>query len=113
MKLEREIQQLEIQYAEASLASQEVFSASVFPNPTSLRINFELSGIENSPEAFLLEVFDLAGKNVFQDQFNSNFYELNVSSFIAGPYVYRITGTTEDNKEFITCLLYTSPSPRD
>ena len=102
LELEREIRGLEIQYAEASLASQEVFSASVFPNPTSLRINFELSGIEDKPSDFLLEVFDLSGKSVFKDQFNSNFYELNVSSFIAGSYVYRITSSAEDSKEFIT-----------
>ncbi len=93
---------LEVSYADASLESEYVFSASVFPNPTSLRINFELSGISDPSNSFLLEVFDGSGRRMLQDEFESNFYVLDVFDLIAGTYIYRISEKGTNGKKIIS-----------
>ena len=93
---------LEVSYADASLESEYVFSASVFPNPTSLRINFELSGISDPSNSFLLEVFDGSGRQMLQDEFDSNFYVLDVFDLIAGTYIYRISEKGTNGKKIIS-----------
>jgi len=85
----------DIKYAEANLESELVFSASVFPNPAALRINFEISDEDFESNVYELSVFDLSGKELVRDRFEGQHFELAVQSFPKGSYIYRINKANE------------------
>jgi len=52
---------------------------------------------------------DLSGKEILSTPLSSNYASLNLSAVASGMYLLHVTFTSG---EIITCLLYTSPSPR-
>ncbi|HUR32044.1 MAG TPA: T9SS type A sorting domain-containing protein, partial [Saprospiraceae bacterium] len=76
--------------------SAETISASVFPNPASLYINFEL---KNRP-AFpcTIAVFDGSGQQLHQDTFEGNNYTLPLDRFVPGTYYYRLQFSSSQEK---------------
>lgn len=68
-------------------------SLSVYPNPTTSFLN-----IENDFEPLQIQIFDMAGKLVFQSRDNYNaIKELNVSNLGKGLYIITVTG--KDNRK--------------
>ena len=76
--------------------SEETISASVFPNPASLYINFELKNGPTPP--FTIAVFDGAGQLLHKDTFEVNSYRLSLEQFVPGTYVYRLQSSSSQEK---------------
>ncbi len=67
-------------------------SPSITVAPTLSTGNFNFSGIENEST---LEVFDVAGKLVFQTKINSFSYNLDLSNNAKGVYIYKVNSKSE------------------
>lgn len=74
--------------------SKETTSVKIYPNPVSDFVKFE---IENDGENLELSVFDNAGRQVGQLTFSGKTAEINLSSYPAGVYSYRVS----DNNKLI------------
>lgn len=76
--------------------SEETISASVFPNPASLYINFELKNGPTPP--FTIAVFNGAGVLLHKDTFEGYSYRLPLEQFVPGTYVYRLQSSSGQEK---------------
>jgi len=74
--------------------SKESTTIKVYPNPVSEDIVFEMESAGNNSQ---LSIFDNSGREVEQKTFSGKSTKINVSSFSAGVYSYRIT---RNNKLF-------------
>lgn len=82
--------------------SQKTLSASVFPNPASMFINFQVNPEIVSDSPFQIQVFDVSGRSLHENSFTGFQYELDLSQFVAGTYFYRILLKNEEEIEFIS-----------
>ncbi len=76
--------------------SAETISASIFPNPASLYINFELKN--NSSLHCTITVFDGSGKQLYKDTIDGNNYTLPLDRFVPGTYFYRLQFSSSQEK---------------
>ena len=76
--------------------SDETISASVFPNPASLYINFELKS--GSTLTCSIAVFDGSGQLLHKDSFTGNHYRLSLDRFVPGTYFYRLQSSSDQEK---------------
>lgn len=93
---------LPISYSSIERVSQKALSVSVFPNPTSININFELEKELEADGTFYIQIFDASGRMMHNDTFKDKFYQLGVSDFSSGTYIYKIVSNDEVETEFIT-----------
>ena len=76
--------------------SAETISASIFPNPASLYITFELKNRPALP--CTIAVFDGSGQLLHQDTFEGNNYTLPLDRFVPGTYFYRLQSPSSQEK---------------
>jgi len=76
--------------------STETISASIFPNPASLYINFELK--TKSALRCTIAVFDGSGRQLHKDTFEGNNYTLPLDRFVPGTYFYRLQFSSTQEK---------------
>jgi len=88
----------------ASIENVESFtlSASAYPNPASLYINFKLTEGYLNAQTYVIEVVDMQGRIVHTNEFSQNIYKLDLDNFKAGSYAYRILLEKEGNVEMVT-----------
>lgn len=77
-----------------------IISATVYPNPTSSFINFEFDTELENNESFQIQIFNAAGQLLMTEGLNQNGQPIDVQSFSAGTYIYKITAN--DNRNMIT-----------
>jgi len=68
--------------------SAETIDLSVFPNPSNSVVNF----VTPAKNAIIVTVFDINGKLVDKQNLNEGSLKLDVSSYAAGIYTYKISG---------------------
>jgi len=68
-----------------------------YPNPTDSEIN-----ISYKEAIRTIEVYDLLGKLIKVEKFNSNDIKMNVSNLSAGTYIFRIK--TESGSQFVKII---------
>lgn len=77
----------------------------IYPNPTTTNeLNFVLNKENAANELTIISIFDLAGKELLTESFNSinNIQKVNISSLSSGLYFVRVqTGITINTQKFI------------
>ncbi len=68
----------------------------VFPNPSTdyITVSFE-NRINN--QNFTIEIFDLQGKILFTDKFEADKAQLNMSQYVSGIYLLKVTDNDNQN----------------
>jgi hypothetical protein len=79
--------------------SPEAISASIFPNPASLYINFELKSDVGVP--YTIAVFDASGKQLHKQVFEGHTYTLSLDQFAPGTYFYHLQ-TASGGDQFLS-----------
>jgi hypothetical protein len=82
-----------LQLEKTDLVSIENISS--FPNPASDFVTLQLENIEEGTVTNVT-IYDLAGKQVFNMQSNSNLQTIDVSHFAKGIYVIHVNTNTEN-----------------
>ncbi len=77
-----------------------IISATVYPNPTSSFINFEFKMEVEATQTFLIQIFNTSGQLLTTESFNQNSQPIEVESFPAGTYIYKITA--HDKRKMLT-----------
>lgn len=86
----------EIKSAEIDELAEETISASIYPNPASLFINFEINN-SGGDGIYLIKILSSTGQLVHSDSFEDTSYELMLSDFPSGNYFYKIVEKTKSN----------------
>lgn len=86
--------------AQANFENEKAMSVSVFPNPSSIRINFEIKS-QKENQKYRIDLFDRSGRLIFSDNFESTHYEIALHDFVEGTYFYRIFSQSEEKPEII------------
>jgi len=68
--------------------SKNISSLNLFPNPSSGLVKIEYSGNKNENKN--IEIFDMLGKLVYTNTFNSNSFNIELSSLPKGVYTFRL-----------------------
>ena len=100
VETETEEEEIEIESAVIEEVAEETISVSVYPNPASLFINFDIAG--NGSSEFLIQIIDVSGKVIFSDQFSDTRYELLLSDFPSGTYFYRIADKNKPDSKILS-----------
>ena len=87
---EEEVMHREISQFDTKLETENIISVSVFPNPTSLNLFFEIEDTDPDNADYQISIFDAKGSQMLNTTFTSNRYNINVSGYIPGSYFYRI-----------------------
>ena len=80
--------------------AEDALSVSVYPNPASLFINFDIETDQQSE--FMIQIIDANGRVIYTDRFNDTRYELLLSDFTAGTYFYKIVRNTTKVTEVLS-----------
>lgn len=79
---------------------EETLSVSVYPNPASLFIKFEVEG--SASNDFMIQIVDMSGKNIYSDSFSDASYEIMLNDFLAGAYFYKIVVKEEPKTKVLS-----------
>ena len=95
-----EVESPQIESAEIEEVAEEIFSVSVYPNPASLFINFDIEG--GADPEYLIQIIDVTGKIIYTDSFRDTRYELILTDFTSGSYFYRIAQKNNPTAEVLS-----------
>lgn len=84
------------------VADFETLPIKVYPNPSNGQITFEV--LHNISSRYELQVFDLAGKSVYQQQFSDDIFHWDKSNLPVGMYVFKIKSI--DNQYFFGKIIF-------
>ncbi|PLX08908.1 MAG: hypothetical protein C0596_03580 [Marinilabiliales bacterium] len=70
----------------SSVPENFILNCEVYPNPATDRIVFTVEDFENTT----LEIYTIDGKLLFSEELNTQNYNLNISAYKSGPYIYRL-----------------------
>ena len=82
--------------------AEEILSVSVFPNPATVAINFEIENETDLKGPYFIEIFDQKGKVIHTNRFSEKFYTIDLIDVFPGTYVYRISSVDSQKNTIVT-----------
>ncbi len=83
------------QYLFTEIEEPEIEQLNIYPNPVNDVLTLENPSTQNS---FLIEIFDLNGRNVLRDKLQPGRNKIDVSTYMEGTYVYRLFSSEGTDK---------------
>ncbi len=90
-----------VSYSTVEEVSNETISISVYPNPASIDIIFEVDQDVDISSGFLLQIFNASGQMMHEATFNEQRHEVYVNELPAGTYFYRIAYQKDEEQRLI------------